>query len=363
MEVKILHTSTRSPKHARRCSFSNHVALNSKCDNFERSSSLRVMRSTSNFFNNCKDLNKSSPKKSINIASIDEDFTPPGEELTARIVQQVEFYFSDVNIMKDTFLLQHIKHNKEGYISLKLLSGFKRIKQLVKNWRELSYALESGSSMLQLNSEKTKLRRITPLPSYDETTPDRTVVAFDLPLEKPVTIKNVINLFEPCGKIVLVRILLPKNPIPADARPYLASSLPELQGTEACALVEFADTSGVQCAIQRKPASPQASPLIWGIMRVMSLTQIQDTSNQQSSVTNTGHRNSFQNNYPLLPPASALASPCKILSTRRHSCPAIQLTPQARRRVSISIPENVIRLPRGPDGTKGFHDQSRSSSI
>ena len=50
---------------------------------------------------------------------------------------QVEFYFSDANICKDKFLLKHVKRNKEGFVSLKLISSFKRIKHLTKDWRQV----------------------------------------------------------------------------------------------------------------------------------------------------------------------------------------------------------------------------------
>ncbi len=50
---------------------------------------------------------------------------------------QVEFYFSDANICKDKFLLKHVKRNKEGFVSLKLISSFKRLKHLTKDWRQV----------------------------------------------------------------------------------------------------------------------------------------------------------------------------------------------------------------------------------
>jgi la-related protein 6 len=50
---------------------------------------------------------------------------------------QVEFYFSDANITKDKFLLKHVKRNKEGFVSLKLISSFKRVKHLTKDWRQV----------------------------------------------------------------------------------------------------------------------------------------------------------------------------------------------------------------------------------
>jgi len=57
-----------------------------------------------------------------------------------------------------------------------------------------------------VNDAKTKVRRLETLPEYDETTPSRTVVALNLPLERP-TIESVAEIFSACGEIVLVIIL------------------------------------------------------------------------------------------------------------------------------------------------------------
>lgn len=173
-------------------------------------------------------------------------FTPPSDELADKIVQQVEFYFSDANITKDAFLLKHVKRNKEGYVSLKLISSFKRVKHLTKDWRVVAHAL-SRSDKLQINEVGTKLRRLDPLPQYDETTPSRTVVAVDMPIEKP-TIENVAELFKSCGEIALIRILRPGNPIPADVRQFINKN-PSLAGM-VCALVEFVSSESARNALK-----------------------------------------------------------------------------------------------------------------
>lgn len=173
-------------------------------------------------------------------------FTPPSDELADKIVQQVEFYFSDANITKDAFLLKHVKRNKEGYVSLKLISSFKRVKHLTKDWRVVAHAL-SRSTKLEINEAGTKLRRLDPLPQYDETTPSRTVVAVHMPIDKP-TIENVAELFKSCGEIALIRILRPGNPIPADVRQFINKN-PSLAGM-VCALVEFVNSESARNAIQ-----------------------------------------------------------------------------------------------------------------
>lgn len=162
-------------------------------------------------------------------------FVEPDEELIDKIIKQVEFYFSDANILKDAFLLKHVRRNKQGFVSLKLITSFKKVKSLTKDYRVVAHSLKL-SKELEVNEECTKVRRISPLPEYDETTPSRTVVVVNLTMELP-TIENVAELFSKYGEIVLVRILRPGKSIPADVKKHV-SKHPEI-GSVTCAIIEF----------------------------------------------------------------------------------------------------------------------------
>lgn len=175
-------------------------------------------------------------------------FVAPDEDTTKRILDQVEFYFSDANIVKDAFLLKHVRRNKEGYVSLKLISSFKRVKHLAKDWRAVAFAI-SKSEKLEVNESGTKLRRKEPLPAYDQTTPSRTVVAINLSEDKPVTIESVAELFRSCGEIALIRVLRPGNPIPSDVR-HFVNKHPEM-GSNVSALIEFVRTESAHNAMSK----------------------------------------------------------------------------------------------------------------
>merc|ERR1711944_323317 len=127
----------------------------------------------------------------------EEPYEEPDDELCEKIVVQVEFYFSDANITKDKFLLKHVKRNKEGFVSLKLISSFKRVKHLTKDWRQVAFAIKKCSDRLEVNDLETKVRRLEDLPPYDETTPSRTVVVLNLPMDRP-TIEGVAEIFTAC---------------------------------------------------------------------------------------------------------------------------------------------------------------------
>ncbi|XP_002741728.1 la-related protein 6-like [Saccoglossus kowalevskii] len=165
----------------------------------------------------------------------DDIWTPPEEELVQKIIKQVEFYFSDANIIKDAFLLKHVRRNKEGYVSLKLITSFKKMKSLTKDWKSVRFSLEK-SDKLVINKEGTKVKRINALPENDETTPSRTIVAVNLPMQEP-SIEAVADLFSKCGDIALIRILRPGKSLPQDVKKH-QNQHPEL-GKTVCALVEF----------------------------------------------------------------------------------------------------------------------------
>lgn len=42
-------------------------------------------------------------------------------------MSHVEFYLSDENLAKDTFLLKHVQKNKMGFVSIKLPTSFKKV--------------------------------------------------------------------------------------------------------------------------------------------------------------------------------------------------------------------------------------------
>ena len=176
----------------------------------------------------------------------EKPFVVPDKDLIKKIVEQVEFYFSDENIVKDAFLLKHVRRNKEGLLSIKLVTCFKRVKHLTKDWRQVAYALKS-SDKLEVNDVETKVRRKEALPEFDETLPFRTVVDYQMGLENP-NVANVSELFSSCGEITLVRILRTGTPIPGEIKQLLAKH-PEI-GDSICALVEFDHSESARKAVR-----------------------------------------------------------------------------------------------------------------
>ena len=168
-------------------------------------------------------------------------------ELREKIIQQVEWYFSDENLLKDSFLMKHINRNKQGFVSLKLVASLRKVKALTKDWQVVLQSIR-GSTTLALNEEGTKVRRLTPAPQVDYTHINRTILVTNYPSNEP-TVQEIEQHFGKHGEVILVRILHPGRAIPLDVKPCRADH-PEL-GKELSILVEFESQEGARKACKK----------------------------------------------------------------------------------------------------------------
>lgn len=63
----------------------------------------------------------------------EESWKPPDPELIQKLVSQIEYYLSDENLEHDAFLLKHVRRNKLGFVSVKLLTSFKKVTTAAKH--------------------------------------------------------------------------------------------------------------------------------------------------------------------------------------------------------------------------------------
>jgi len=167
----------------------------------------------------------------------EEDITELTDELREKIIVQAEYYFSDENLKKDGFLLKHVKRNKEGYVNLKLLASFKKMRSLSRDYRVIGEALKD-SKQLMINETGLKLRRVTPLPKelLDQVRVKH-IVLTKIPDENP-SMNYVTEAFENHkNDVVSVRIIKPGKKFPNDLQSHF-SRHPELR-EETVAVVEF----------------------------------------------------------------------------------------------------------------------------
>ncbi|NXL65584.1 LARP6 protein, partial [Chordeiles acutipennis] len=181
----------------------------------------------------------------------DQNWKPPENDLIQKLIAQIEYYFSDENLEKDAFLLKHVRRNKMGYVSVKLLTSFKKVKHLTRDWRTTAYALKY-SDTLELNDDNKKVRRKTPVPAFpSENLPTRMLLVYDIHVvSEPQALRkqengcmqerileHLLKAFVTFGGISSVRILKPGRELPPDIR-RVSNRYTQL-GTQECAIIEF----------------------------------------------------------------------------------------------------------------------------
>lgn len=91
------------------------------------------------------------------------------EEKQNEIKRQVEYYLSDLNLETDEFFHKIISNEKDGYLDLEYIMQCNKVKKA--GW-DKNMIIESikDSDQIELNAEKTKIRRIgnKPLPELNE---------------------------------------------------------------------------------------------------------------------------------------------------------------------------------------------------
>jgi len=154
---------------------------------------------------------ESKANESSNGASSSSSSLDPS--LARRLLQQVEFYFSNSNLPKDSFLRSLYEADADHWVDLSVIASFKRMREFMSESMDESQLLKSlaslipSSSSLRLSSDGSKVTRSSPLPdNYDPT--DSTVLASGFP-PASVSIDSVKGFFEQLageGSVLSVRL-------------------------------------------------------------------------------------------------------------------------------------------------------------
>ncbi|XP_078492055.1 uncharacterized protein LOC100175449 [Ciona intestinalis] len=161
----------------------------------------------------------------------------PGYYVTNAIAKQIEYYLSDDYLMKDKYLLRQIRCKKDGYVSIKLITSFKKVKKLTRDWAVVRSAIVRLSTTVVVSSEGLRIRRRANL-SENLRKPRQltSVLAIRLPSEYN-SVEKVTSLFALFGEIGFVRLLRSDKEVPCDLRNY-ATQVHDI-GKSLCAVVDF----------------------------------------------------------------------------------------------------------------------------
>lgn len=121
------------------------------------------------------------------------------------IKKQVEFYFSDSNFRKDTFLRAAAETDPEGFVPIAVLLTFNRLKSLSSDANVIAAALKDSDAVV-VSEDNLKIRRAQPLPETD-CSKECTLYVKGFPVDdSDVTIESITKQFSKYGHVNMVRL-------------------------------------------------------------------------------------------------------------------------------------------------------------
>ncbi|KAK4347360.1 hypothetical protein RND71_033699 [Anisodus tanguticus] len=165
------------------------------------------------------------------------------DDLRNKIVKQVEYYFSDANLPTDKFLLKYVTRDKEGFVPVKVIASFRKVKKLTKETSIIAAAL-TESSLLVVSRDGRKVKRLHPLPlSEIKDSKVCTVLVENLPEDHSVD--NLRRIFGQTGNVKHVTIRDPHT----ERHPTKCTTAEKLLSGKLHALVEYNTVEAAEKAV------------------------------------------------------------------------------------------------------------------
>ncbi|KAK4403265.1 La-related protein 6B [Sesamum angolense] len=127
-----------------------------------------------------------------------------------KILNQVEFYFSDINLATTDQLFRFMSKDPEGYVPISVVASFKKIKSAINGSAELASILQSSKKLL-VSEDGKMVKRRHPLTESDmEELQSRIVITENLPEDH--SHQNLMRIFSSVGSVKSIRTCPPQNP-------------------------------------------------------------------------------------------------------------------------------------------------------
>ncbi|XP_015879499.3 la-related protein 6B isoform X2 [Ziziphus jujuba] len=130
------------------------------------------------------------------------------DDAALKILNQVEYYFSDLNLATTDHLMRFISKDPEGFVPISVVASFKKIKALTSSHAQLATVLRN-SSKLVVSEDGKKVKRQHPLTESDmEELQSRIIVAENLPEDH--CHQNLMKVFSAVGSVKTIRTCQPQ---------------------------------------------------------------------------------------------------------------------------------------------------------
>ncbi|XP_048228532.1 la-related protein 6B isoform X3 [Ricinus communis] len=131
------------------------------------------------------------------------------DEPMQKLLNQVEYYFSDLNLATTDHLMRFINKDPDGYVPISVVASFKKVKAAINSNSHLASILRN-SAKLVVSEDGKKVRRQNPLTELDvEELQSRIVVAENLPEDH--CHQNLMKIFSAVGSVKTIRTCPPQT--------------------------------------------------------------------------------------------------------------------------------------------------------
>ncbi|XP_040378467.1 la-related protein 6C-like isoform X2 [Oryza brachyantha] len=165
-------------------------------------------------------------------------------DIAQKIIKQVEYQFSDTNLVANDFLMKIMNKDPECYVPMSVISSWKKIKAMGVTNQLLVNALRT-SSKLVVSDDGKKVRRAQPFTErHKEELQSRMVIAENLPEDS--TRNSLEKIFGIIGSVKNIRICHPQEP--SSAR---SSKSDALVSNKLHALIEYETSQQADRAVDK----------------------------------------------------------------------------------------------------------------
>ncbi|PAN46385.1 hypothetical protein PAHAL_9G182200 [Panicum hallii] len=168
-------------------------------------------------------------------------------DIAHKIIKQVEYQFSDTNLVANDFLTKIMNKDPEGYVPLSVISSWKKIKAMGVTNQLLVRALRT-SEKLVVSDDGRRVRRAQPFTErHKEELQSRMVIAENLPDDS--TRNSLEKIFGVIGSVKNIRICHPQEP--SSSRSSKPDANPLLVGNKLHALIEYETSQQAERAVDK----------------------------------------------------------------------------------------------------------------
>ncbi|PWZ15852.1 La-related protein 6C [Zea mays] len=165
-------------------------------------------------------------------------------DVAQKIVKQVEYQFSDINLVANEFLLKIMNKDTEGYVPLSVIASWKKIKSLGATNQMLVKALRTSTKLNVSDDGKKVRRRQAFTEKHKEELQSRMIIAENLPEDS--SRNSLEKIFGVVGSVKNIKICHPQEPNTARA-----SKSDTLVSNKMHALVEYETSQQAEKAVEK----------------------------------------------------------------------------------------------------------------